>query len=230
MLDLEAPILPGHSAAGYQIGTPIEALPKEELARFQRAALAARFGKSRGFRYTAEQVSLWVDAEGSIEQIAVKAGYRGKLLGTVGLGMTIADLERLIGSVAVDGEDALSIFGLWGLCFELDSYPAWLTAHFPDGYPDFTLPAWQGAHLVWLAVFQAREIAYFPWIAAMPYVPKEALHKLPEDALLSVPPLLLLNLPEEVLTHLPERVLRHVPEAVLARLPEERRSRLAEAY
>ncbi|HEY7356911.1 MAG TPA: hypothetical protein VH590_10615 [Ktedonobacterales bacterium] len=232
MFDLDAPLIPGRSAAGYFIGMSLEEVPQQELARFQRVPLPDFFGKPSGFRCEAASVTLWVNPEGCIRQIGVHHGYRGKLFERVGLGMTIADLERLIGPVAEDEEDALTIFGIRGLCFELDQYPAWMTAHLPDGYPDFTAPAWQSAHLAWISVFQVSEFEYFPWMYAMPHVPREALLQLPDDALLKVPPALLLNLSEEVLLHLPIGVLQRFPEEVLKqllpRLPEQLRTKLFE--
>ena len=218
-MDLDAPIIPGRSAAGYELGMPLEAIPPQELALFQPSPYRDAHGQpTDGRRYEATSVVLYVDPDGRIGQIGVRAGYRGKLLERIGVGMTIAAIERLIGPVALDEEDVLTIFGLWGLCLELDWHPPLGTPHLPGGYPDFSLPQVQGAHVVWLFVFRV-ENDWFPWMEALHYVPKEALHRLPEDALINVPEELLLGLPEEVLVHLPAPVVQHFPEAVRHKLP-----------
>ena len=60
-----------------------------------------------------------------MEQIMVHDGYRGKLMGKIGLGSTIADIERHIGAVEEDEEDNLVIRDFPGLFFEIEGY-------FPD--------------------------------------------------------------------------------------------------
>src|SRR5260221_11415623 len=63
--------------------------------------------------------------QGRVEQIVVHDGYRGKLMGKIGLGSTIADIERYIGAVEEDEEDNLVIRDFPGLVFEIEGY-------FPD--------------------------------------------------------------------------------------------------
>ena len=74
--------------------------------------------------YRSAMVDLWA-IEGNVEQIMVHDGYRGKLMGTISLGSTIADIERYIGSVEEDEEDNLVIRDIPGLFFEIEGY-------FPD--------------------------------------------------------------------------------------------------
>ena len=75
-------------------------------------------------RYRSAMVDIGV-IKGKVEQIVVHDGYRGKLMGKIGLGSTIADIERHIGAVEEDEEDNLVIRDFPGLVFEIEGY-------FPD--------------------------------------------------------------------------------------------------
>jgi hypothetical protein len=107
---------------------PLEAIPPQEVALFHPSSLLDMHGQpTGGVRYEAASVELWVDPDGSIGQIGVRAGYRGKLLEQIGVGVTIADVERLIGPVTLDEDDVLTIFGpalraQRGLLLRLDAW------------------------------------------------------------------------------------------------------------
>ena len=75
-------------------------------------------------RYRSAMVDLWA-GNGRVAQIMVHDGYRGKLMGKIGLGSTIADIERYIGAVEEDEDDSLVIRDFPGLFFEIEGY-------FPD--------------------------------------------------------------------------------------------------
>lgn len=72
-------------------------------------------------RYRSAMVDLWVEA-GIVYQIMVHHGYAGKLLGSIGLGSTIADIETRIGPWGEDEEDNLVIQNLPGFCFAVEGY------------------------------------------------------------------------------------------------------------
>ena len=73
-------------------------------------------------------VDLWVK-DGIVDQIMVHDSYRGKLMDKIGLGSTIADIERHIGAWEEDEEDNLvnspktsiagGIFGQEKLCYNM---------------------------------------------------------------------------------------------------------------
>lgn len=238
MLDLDAPIVPGQSAAGYRIGMPIDEMPQEEQALFQPRPVLDNRGQPTGQTcYASDHVYLWVDAAGSIYSIGAGNGYRGKLFGSIGLGMTIDDIERLVGPVALDEWDWLSIFGVWGFDFEIDWHPTRETPRLPGGHPDFTLPECRFAHIVSLSVNQVQKDDIFPWQEALYLVPQEAIANLPGEtlnvALTYYPEAVLKRLPADALTNLSENALKaalkihpaealtNLPETVLRRLPED---------
>lgn len=124
-MNIEAPIIPGIQVAGIQLRSPIEEVLKKHKNFFSSGEvvnLSPSFPLN--IRYRSTMVDLWA-VEGYVEQIMVHDGYRGKLLGTIGLGSTIADIERYIGSVEEDEEDNLVIRDIPGLFFEIEGY-------FPD--------------------------------------------------------------------------------------------------
>jgi hypothetical protein len=125
-MNLEAPIVPGESVAGIQLGSPIEEILKEQETHFISEEIVNPLVPSPTalWRYRSATVDLWV-REGIVDQIMVCNGYRGKLMGKIGLGSTIADIEMQIGAWEEDEEDNLVIRDLPGLCFEIEGY-------FPD--------------------------------------------------------------------------------------------------
>jgi hypothetical protein len=124
-MNIEAPIVPGESAAGIQLGSPIEEVLNEHNNSFSSGEvvnLSPSFPLN--IRYRSAMVDIWA-IEGRVEQVMVHDGYRGKLMGNIGLGSTIADIERYIGAVEEDEEDNLVIRDFPGLFFEIEGY-------FPD--------------------------------------------------------------------------------------------------
>ena len=110
-IDLTAPIMPGKSAAGISLG--------EELAALPRPLSRASFTGVERLDYLC--VSLWVRQE-SVCQVGVREGYGGTLAEGIGIGSTIADVERLIGRVQEDAEDNLIVVGYSGWCFETEEW------------------------------------------------------------------------------------------------------------
>ena len=125
-MDIQAPIVPGESAAGIRLGSPIEEILQEQKTSFlSEEVVHPLFPLPITTRYRSEMVDVWVK-EGKVEQIMVHDGYRGKLMGTIGLGSTLADIERHIGAWEEDEEDNLVIRNLPGVMFELEgSFPDW---------------------------------------------------------------------------------------------------------
>jgi hypothetical protein len=118
-MNIEAPIVPGESAAGIQLGSPIEEVLNEHKNSF-RSGENLKYSRVTT-RYRSAMVDVWV-IKGKVEQIMVHDGYRGKLKGIIGLGSTIADIERYIGSWEEDEEDNLVIRDLPGVGFEIEGY------------------------------------------------------------------------------------------------------------
>lgn len=135
-LDLDAPIVPGKSAGGCHIGQSIEDLPALDGKQWPREPILDYRGLPTGQTILrSDAVDLWVTQEHVISQIGVHGAYRGKLFDWIGLGMTIDDIERLVGPCAENIEDNLSIYGIRGFVFDVEWRP-----HQSNPHLDFQLP------------------------------------------------------------------------------------------
>lgn len=119
MLDLTAPILPGHSATGIRLGQPIaEVLLQAPVPVIERlsALTVYRFG------------AVWVWAQGGgVHQIGVFDGYTGTLLSSVCLGMSLVEVQRRMGPVVEEWDDTLMVEGSYGWCFNTTAWDnGWL--------------------------------------------------------------------------------------------------------
>ena len=145
-MNIEAPIVPGESAAGIRVGSPIEEILKEQETHFTSEEIVNPFVPFPIVtRYRSAMVDLWVK-DGIVDQIMVHDGYRGKLMDNIGLGSTIADIERHIGAWEEDEEDNLVIRDCPGMCFEIEGY-------FPDLSKN---PAFRHAPMKEICVFNAN--------------------------------------------------------------------------
>jgi hypothetical protein len=121
MLNLTAPIVPGVSAAGIQIGERVDLLLAQRCPDRQielRGVVRLEFGP----------IHLWVEGE-RVTQIGVSFGYEGTLAGAIRIGSTIGEVAALLGPVEEDDEDNLVVGALPGWCFETEQ---WLR----DGEPE----------------------------------------------------------------------------------------------
>jgi len=117
--DLDAPILPGISAAGIKIGSEIKEL-------LDQARPMITEDRSAHMLYDFGSVKVW-SSGGLISQIGVYAGYRGCLDNRICIGSSIADVEARCGcQVSEDEEDNLIAIGRPGWCFETE---AWVENH-----------------------------------------------------------------------------------------------------
>ena len=155
MLNLNAPIVPGVSAAGFHIGQFIERSGPIGTPFVREPVHNALDRPSNSVRYCSESVDLWVD-NSVIQQIGVHGVYRGKLLGQIALGMTIDDVERLIGPCTEDDEDNLAIAGVEGLCFDV----AWRPNH-PAKELSLRLPELRMAPITWFFVCQSQAFVQY---------------------------------------------------------------------
>lgn len=144
-MNIEAPIVPGASATGIQLGSPIEEILQEQEPHLSSEEVVNPLVLLPIItRYRSAMVDLWV-REGIVDQIMVHDGYCGKLLGKIGLGSTIADIERDIGVVEEDEEDNLVIRDCPALCFEIEGY-----------FPDLKDRAFRHAPIKEICVFKAN--------------------------------------------------------------------------
>ena len=110
MLDLNAPIIPGYSAAGIRVGQPItEVLLQAPTPVFEilPTCTVYRFG------------AVWVWAQdGAVHQVGVFDGYTGTLPSGVCLGMPLVEVQRRMGPVVEEWDDTLMVQGSDGWCFD----------------------------------------------------------------------------------------------------------------
>lgn len=112
--DLDAPILPGLSAAGVQIGESIERIPN-------LSEIITEMGGVYGF-HKFNSVKVW-SRSGIVVQMGVSEGYRGMVGNRIGIGSTIADVESWTGSEVAEGEDdELIAVGSAGWSFEMTEW------------------------------------------------------------------------------------------------------------
>jgi hypothetical protein len=92
-----------------------------------------------------------------IRQIGIHGPYRGTLFERVRLGMTIDDIEHLVGPCAETIDDTLSIRGIHGLGFDA----AWRPDSFIPEDLDLQLPELRFSPITWFFVIEEDEAD--PW-------------------------------------------------------------------
>ena len=117
MIFLDAPILPGLSAAGIRLGSSkaevLELAIPKSIERLGDGAEKLDYGS----------VTVWTRS-GVVDQVGVSGGYSGKLRGCIGLGDSIANIQAAVGPVTEDDEDNLVVLELPGWCFETTEWKA----------------------------------------------------------------------------------------------------------
>jgi hypothetical protein len=112
-IDLDAPIVPGQSAAGLIIGsdvTPVLGGAQADNVENLAGITVYDFGPVR----------VWCSGM-TIDQVGVRAGYRGYLNGSIRIGDSVSDVERLFcRQVQEDDEDNLVVPEFPGWCFETE--------------------------------------------------------------------------------------------------------------
>jgi len=126
--DLNAPVIPGRSAAGVQLRQSINRV----LESNNPTDIEDR-GEVTVFRFG--EVSLFV-REGLIDQIGVHGGYSGTMRG-VAIGTKIAEVNRMLGPVIEDDDDNLAVGGIHGWCFETTEFTPQFSE--PSENPDATV-------------------------------------------------------------------------------------------
>jgi hypothetical protein len=115
MINLDAPIVPGKSAAGVLVGRAIsELLATDDAQSITKPSSVEKhdFGT----------VKAWAK-DGEIIQVGVYSGYRGVLPTGIRVGSTISDVEESFGcSVQEDEEDNLVVPNSPGWCFETEEW------------------------------------------------------------------------------------------------------------
>ncbi len=115
MIDLDAPIVPGRSAAGVVVGSAVSEL----LSTVGAHSTTKLSGEER---HDLGVVKIWAK-DGVIIQVGVYSGYRGILQPGIRIGSTISEVEKSFGcSVQEDEEDNLVVPTSPGWCFETEEW------------------------------------------------------------------------------------------------------------
>jgi hypothetical protein len=115
MVNSDAPIIPGKSAASIKLGEKMEDVLQRTPETFV-AKQESQAGVAGVIRYRSRHVDLWAK-NGVIWQIMVHNGYAGLTLGKIGLGSTLVDVENLLGPVVVISDNQV-VKGIPGISFE----------------------------------------------------------------------------------------------------------------
>ena len=115
MIDLDAPIIPGKSAAGVFVGSPVSEL-LSTVGAYSTMKLSNEEMHDLGM------VKVWTK-DGTVIQVGVFPGYRGTLHPGIGIGSTISEVEESLGcSVEEDEGDNLVVPTSPGWCFETEEW------------------------------------------------------------------------------------------------------------
>jgi hypothetical protein len=121
MIDLDAPIVPGKSAAGISVGSTVGDL-------LSMVGPHSTTKLSNGEWHDLGSIRVWTK-DGMVTQVGVYSGYRGMLQPGIGVGSTISDVEASFGcSVQEDKEDNLVVPTSPGWCFETEEWKSPKTA------------------------------------------------------------------------------------------------------
>jgi hypothetical protein len=114
MFDLNAPIIPGKSAAGLSIGQ--EVVPTMVFSHpIKTIALNDQM------KIISDCVTLWIK-NNKITQIGVSGKYHGRINDVIGIGSSINEVQRVLGQVIEGEEDNLIVPNIPGWCFETEEW------------------------------------------------------------------------------------------------------------
>ncbi len=119
-INLNAPIVPGKSAAGFRLGILRSEIDKEVMKQFRYQEVKNDYleAADRTKKYLTDDVILWFEHD-TLTQITVMGNYKGLAAKSVGIGNTLGDFEIPFGDVRHDREVSAFVFGnLDGMCVE----------------------------------------------------------------------------------------------------------------
>ena len=143
-VNLDAPILPGKSAAGIELGWTEARVIEAMGSAAQREVIHNPWVATTSVlvKLHVPEVAAWIE-DGVVGQIGVFDGYRGLLASKFAIGCRVIDLQEL-GEIGEDECDNLIIRGVPGLCFDIHGVNeeglkdfqrwrvAWMCVHSPE--------------------------------------------------------------------------------------------------
>jgi hypothetical protein len=107
--DLDAPIIPGETAAGLQLGISISDIDSNSLAELTHEV------KTGGFYDNASTSDIYYSKDiylrfvgGHLQTIGVMSAYRGTIAQGLGIGAGVSDFEHVYGRLVEGSEDELT--------------------------------------------------------------------------------------------------------------------------
>lgn len=133
MLDLGAPVVPGHSAAGITLGQSAATVLRTSGLRFDETALINTCIQvpTGTVEYRSPAVDFWA-TDGIVDQIRVHGNYRGSVAGSVSLGTPLTRVEASLGAWDDDDVDTLTVRMHPGLRITLGGESGWPSEKCPD--------------------------------------------------------------------------------------------------
>lgn len=112
------PIIPGSSIGNIKLGITKDELLKILGKDYQEQPL------EMGEILEVENAKFWIASDGKVDQIGVGDDFKGKYKGVIGLGSTLKDVKKLVGSY-VNVYDTYEMEVDKGICFELEDIDDW---------------------------------------------------------------------------------------------------------
>lgn len=123
---LDAPILPGEGAAGIRVGQGIAEVLRATPLQFTADVLVNSCvqAPTGTVLYRSEVVDVWA-TDDVVDQVRVRAGYRGALLGSVRVGSTRTEVAAALGAADDIELDTVAFRKHPGLYVTLGGTPGW---------------------------------------------------------------------------------------------------------
>lgn len=113
MKSIEGRIFPGRGIGEYMLGSNEDTILDRLEGEYKR--IEREDGSSV---IIADNAKFWFDSKKQLFQIGVTRGFSGKYNKSIGIGDTLADLQRKVGPFYEEGDDYL-VKGVQGIAFEL---------------------------------------------------------------------------------------------------------------
>lgn len=127
--DIEAPIIPGKSAAGLVLGLSIHELGKDALKNWQSWIIEADYityqkgrrnlSRQETIVYSSQNYTLFFEKQ-ILTQICVSGNYQGKYQQIFGVGSTMCQAQQQLDVCCIERlADKIEFFGVHGMWFDI---------------------------------------------------------------------------------------------------------------
>src|SRR5690606_10872348 len=113
-IDFLAPIIPGKSAGGFELGMKKDEINNKVIESFAREVIKNKYVPDISLtRFSSKDLILFF-TNGILDQIGVVGNYKGKLESGLGLGNYVHEFEKIYGQITEGTEDELIFSNLEG--------------------------------------------------------------------------------------------------------------------